>query len=301
MSAGSTGKRAPLRQRFDSPPSGPAGSATDALDPRLAPILSGAARLEPLPDALRLTVGPASAGTYCNAQVDDYHRQRARAYPWRPPLRLRVRARASSPAWPASRTPTDAPGEADAKASAYLRGTAGFGFWNASLSGAGGALRPPEALWFFAASPPSNMALTPGVPGYGWKAQAVHARRLGALGALGPMAATALWARLSGDERAAARWLNRLSGAREAPLDAETASLRDWHGYEIEWRAEVARYRVDGYEVLTVPNPPRGPLGLVIWIDTQYAVATPRGDLRFGALATSEQWLELAEVSVEPL
>lgn len=293
-------ERRSLRQRFDLPVSGLAGATTDtasAPDPRLVTILSGAARVERWPGALRLTVGPTTTGAYCNAQLDDYHRLRARDYPWRPPLRLLVRARASSSAWPASVPPAAAP-EA---ASAYLRGTAGFGFWNASLSVAGGGLRPPEALWFFAASPPSNMALSPGIPGYGWKAQTVHARRLGALGALVPMAATALWARLSGDERAAARWLNRLSGAREVPLDAYTASLRDWHDYEIEWRTEVARYRVDGREVLAVINPPRGPLGLVIWIDTQYAIATPRGQLGFGALATSEQWLELAEVSVQPL
>ena len=302
MTTGEARPREPLRQRFDQrfdqpPQSLPHSEAADGLDPRLAPLIIGAARMERQSGALRLTAGPTGADVYCNAQLDDYHRLRARDYPWRPPLRLSIRARASHLVWPTSLPPHDeAPG-----ASAFLRGTAGFGFWNASLSVAGGGLRAPEALWFFAASPPSNMALVPGVPGYGWKAQTVHTRRLGALAALGPMAAIALWARLSGDERAAGRWLNRLSGAHEAPLDPQSASLRDWHMYEIEWLPEVARYRVEGREVLTVANPPRGPLGLVIWIDTQYAIATPRGVLRFGALATGEQWLELAELSVQPL
>ena len=49
------------------------------------------------------------------------------------------------------------------------------------------------------------------------------------------------------------------------------------------------------------PNPPPGPLGFVAWIDNQYAVATPRGELRFGALTCGPQWLELASLSIEPL
>lgn len=285
---------APLDQRFEAMDR--ATHLASALDPRLAPVLSGAARMEWSPGALRLAVGPAVAGGYCNAQLDDFARLRPRDYPWRPPLRLRVRARASLPAADAA----DATGPTDG-AGPTLRGTAGFGFWNGSPSIAGGALRAPESLWFFAASPPSNMALAPGVPGYGWKAQVVHAQRWGALGAIAPLATTALWARLGGDERPAARWLNRLTGAREALLDSRTASLGEWHDYEIEWLASSARFLVDGRDVLSVASPPAGPLGFVTWIDTQYAVATPRGELRFGALATDEQWLDLAEVRVQPM
>ena len=48
-----------------------------------------------------------------------------------------------------------------------LRGTAGFGFWNYPFSVRGDPLMLPEAVWFFYASPPSNMALIPGVPGWG--------------------------------------------------------------------------------------------------------------------------------------
>lgn len=286
--------RSPLDQRFDQPDH-PDGSPTSALDPRLAPILSGAARIERRPRALRLSAGRSTPRVYTNAQLDDYHRLRPRDYLWRPPLLLRVRARASHAAWPAT------PGAPSSDAPNYLCGTSGFGFWNASLTLAGGPPRPPEAVWFFAASPPSNMSLTPGIPGYGWKAQVVHVQRPGALAALLPMATAALWANISGDERPAARWLNRLTGAREAPLDPQTADLRDWHDYEIEWRSDAARFRVDGAEVFAVSAPPRGPLGFVIWIDNQYAIATPRGRLRFGALDTDEQWLELASLSIQPL
>lgn len=285
--------RSPLDQRFDQPGDS-VPNDTVALDPRLAPTLSGAARMERCPSALRLITGPSTSRIYSNAQLDDYHHVRPREFPWRPPLLLRLRVRASHTAWPATTgvPPSDAP--------SYLRGTAGFGFWNASPTITGGSLLPPEAVWFFAASPPSNMALTPGIPGYGWKAQTVHVQRPGALAALLPMAAAALWANISGDERPAARWLNRLTGAHEAPLDSQIADPRDWHDYEIEWRPDVARFRVDGREVFAVPSPPRGPLGFVTWIDNQYAIATPRGRLRFGALDTDEQWLELASLSIQP-
>lgn len=277
---------APLDQRFDN--SSQTSDSLGALDDRLRHTLSGVAHIERQPGALRLTAGPTTARAYCNAQLDDYHHLR-----WRPPLLLRVRSRASRAAWPSAVFPSE---EAD-----YLRGTAGFGFWNASptLVGAGPP-RPPEAVWFFAASPPSDMALTPGVPGYGWKAQVIHTQRPSALAAILPMAATALWANISGDDRPAARWLNRLTGACETPLDPHMADLRDWHDFEIEWREDAARFRVDGQEVLYAPEPPHGPLGFVTWIDNQYAIATPRGRLRFGTLATKEQRLELASLSIQP-
>jgi hypothetical protein len=238
----------------------------------------------------------ATANRYSNAQIDDYSGRSARHYPWRPPLRLAVRARASHPA--ASATPA---GEQSRTAGDWLRGTAGFGFWNAPLTLARGGMRLPDAVWFFAASPPSQMALTPGDVGYGWKAQVVHSHRWGALAAAPPLALTALWARVSGDERAAAQWMRRLTGAQEYQLDPDQANLRAWHDYTLEWRADQARFAVDGREVFVAPDPPAGPLGFVAWVDNQYAIVTPRGELRFGALDCPPQWLELASVSITPL
>src|SRR5579875_745817 len=79
-------------------------------------------------------------------------------------LRMEVEARSSLPAATS----------ADTKENNSLRGTAGFGFWNYPFSARGDILMLPEAVWFFYASPPSNMALVPGIPGWGWKAQVVH-------------------------------------------------------------------------------------------------------------------------------
>src|SRR5215212_2794725 len=65
---------------------------------------------------LRLTLAGAQATRYADAQIDDYGGLARRAFPWRPPLCLVVRARASGP----------------------ITGTAGFGFWNNPFSPLGG-------------------------------------------------------------------------------------------------------------------------------------------------------------------
>jgi hypothetical protein len=45
---------------------------------------------------------------------------------------------------------------------------------------------------------------------------------------------------------------------------------------------------------------PHPPLGLVIWIDNQYLVASPQGGFRFGTLKTeAEQWLEIEDLIIE--
>lgn len=240
---------------------------------------------------LRLALPGARRGAYSDAQIDDYS-GRPPHFLWRPPLRLEVRARASLPA------PSGDARSGGAGSQSTLLGTFGFGFWNHPLSLTGAVLRLPDAVWFFGASPPSNMALVSGMPGWGWKAQVVHAHRWGTLAATAPTAVSVLWARLSGREARAAAWVRRFSGTHEALI---TADMRDWHDYTLDWHADVARFSVDGAEVLTAPNPPRGPLGFVAWIDNQYAVATPRGALGFGTLQSGPEWLELDRVRIARL
>lgn len=261
-----------------------------ALDPRWIQTVPGGGTLTCTDSTLRLAIPAARAGAYSDAQIDDCGRLPRGQYPWRPPLRLEVRARASH-AQAAKQT-------APERAASALQGTAGFGFWNYPFTTTGAVLTLPDAVWFFYASPPSNMALVPGVPGHGWKAQIVHAHRVGALAALPPTLGAMLWGRLSGAMGPAERWVRRLTGA----VEAEAApSLAEWHDYAIEWLPERARFWVDGAEVLMAAQPPRGPLGFVAWVDNQYAVATPRGVLRFGTLATEPEWLELAHVRITPI
>lgn len=258
------------------------------LDTRWTITRPGGGEVSSASSILRLAFEQAKEEQYTDAQIDDYAKLRRARYPWRPPLRLEVRARASHP-------PAHPKGTAGRFA---LVGTAGFGFWNLPFSTKGEVLRLPDAVWFFYASPPSRMELVPGVPGWGWKAQVVHAQRPGALAAGLPTLAAVTWGRISGNHQPAARWVQRLSGAQESLLDAD---FTEWHDYRLEWRRAEARFWVDGAEVFRAPNPPAGPLGFVAWIDNQYAIATPRGQLHFGTLNSGPEWLELDSISITPL
>ena len=239
--------------------------------------------------AVRLSFAEATAQGYVDAEVHDYAKPRLADFAWRPPLRLQLRARASHSATPANVANSDP---------AYLLGTAGFGFWNAPFALVRLGTRLPDAVWFFYGSPPHRLCLVPDVPGWGWKAQVVHAQRWGAVAAGLPTLGAVAWARLSGTHRIAARWVQRLSGAQETLL---TPDLATWHDYRLDWLPDAAAFFVDGVAVAHMPHPPRGPLGFVAWIDNQYAVATPRGEFRSGILATGPQWLELADVTITSL
>jgi hypothetical protein len=234
-----------------------------------------------------LLLRPAAGGErYHNAQIDDTTGLRRGRFLRRPPLRLTLRARFSHGA-------------------AKLRGTAGFGFWNDpfAMSGSPG-LALPQTAWFFFASPPSNMALARDVPGWGFKAATVDAHRP-ALQALLPLALPA--APLLGGALLALRvpalhrrlWplAERAAGIAEAPLPV---NMRAWHSYTIDWQRDSLSFAVDGHTVLQTRHAPAGPMGLVIWIDNQFMVATPQGAFAHGLVAChTPQWLEVAEPAVE--
>ena len=257
----------------------------------------GAGRIDHSRSALRLVNEDTTTARYSNAQIDDCQGRSRQELLWSPPLRLTVRARFSHPA-----PPLRADGDCDYHypAGEVLSGTAGFGFWNAPSMLEGGKLPAlPRALWFFYASPPSNMKLDLDTPGCGWKAATFDASgwpfRLLALTA--PAAVPLMhW-------RAAYRRLwptgQRAIGVSEAPLAAD---MIKWHTYVIEWQDGRARFLVDGDVVLACDNAPRGPLGLVIWLDNQSLVLTPQGRVRHRLLSCpGRQWLELDLFAVDHL
>jgi hypothetical protein len=266
-----------IRDDFDGP-----------LNARWKLTRQGGGEIATADSSLRLSFEAASEDRYTNAQIDDYTAALRARFSWRPPLRLEVRARASSPA----AHPKGTGGRF------ALVGTAGFGFWNLPFSPSGTVFRLPEAVWFFYASPPSQMQLVPGSPGWGWKAQVVHAQRLGALAAGLPTLAAVARARFTGQQGSAAQWVQRLSGTQEAILDAD---LSVWHDYRLDWERHEARFWVDGEHVFTAPNPPRGPLGFVAWIDNQYAIVTPRGVFHFGTVNSGPEWLEMDSLTITSL
>jgi hypothetical protein len=231
-------------------------------------------------EGLRFLTRDAGVERYSDAQIDDYHGLPRRRFPWRPPLTLRVRARFSHP-------------------NRQLKGTAGFGFWNDPFAMTGlRAPALPRALWFFYASPPANMTLALDVPGNGWKAATLDTTRLSAL----------LWAPLAPlliplmNLRPLYRRLwppvQRALAVSEVPLAVE-ADMTTWHDYRLEWGREKAGFFIDEHLALESGHPPRGPMGFVMWLDNQYAVATPQGRFGWGLVdAPGEQWMEVEHFSI---
>ncbi len=261
----------PVRDDFDS----------GVLDPSWTPLLLGTGTHDYQDSALRCVLDPIQNKQYSNAQITDYHSLPRRSFRWQPPLRMTVRARASH-------------------SSQELKGTAGFGFWNEPFVPIGRQLpHLPRAVWFFFGSPPNNMALAQGVPGWGWKAAALDATRLMAL-LMAPLAPIGfLLMRIPSLYRRLWPFGQRAIGASERLLPVD---LDKMHTYELEWLRDTVRFQVDGELVHQTPSAPRGPLGFIAWMDNQYAVVTPQGNFRFGLVAIEhQQWLALDHIEITPL
>lgn len=222
-----------------------------------------------------MIIPPGDARTYRLAQLDDQAGKQRRDYPWQAPQNLRLRARASIVSGP---------------------GTWGFGLWNDpyGFSFGPGEFAPrlpalPQTAWFFAASPRCHLSFRDDKPASGFYAQIFRSRGFGL-----DLVRAAL--ALPVAPRTARRLL------REVILEdgaAVTADPREWHTYAVEWQATGCTCRVDGAAVLRTSISPKAPLGLVVWIDNQYAAFDADGDVRWGIEASSqEQWLEIADLSI---
>lgn len=241
-------------------------------------IERGAGKLLEDGNTLRFVSRQPTAQVYSNAQIDDYQRLPRRKFPHRPPLTLTVRARFSHPA-------------------NELRGTAGFGFWNDPFMMTGARLPTlPSAVWFFFASPPSDMPLAADVSGSGWKAATINAWRPAFL-ALTPLLPVAVPLM----NIPSLRWRLWRFGQRVAHIceRAISAPMTEWHTYTIRWQKNSIRFMIDGQSILECTYAITRPLGFVMWLDNQYMVATPWGRFRWGLLETSaEQWLEVEQLKI---
>lgn len=223
----------------------------------LTPVTAGAGRVERSAERAALRLAPASAG-YHNAQLCDYAGEAGRLrFRLQPPLTLSLTAQVQG----------------------GVPGTAGFGLWNHPFA-PGAARLPclPRAAWFFCAAPPGNLALAQGVPGHGWKCALIDALNPRAL-ALAPLALPAMLAmRVPALYR---RWypaIQRALRIDEHPLPP--GLLAETHRYRLRWLPGCVRFEIDDVTVFESGCAPGGPLGVVIWIDNQYAIVTPQG--RFG-------------------
>ena len=92
--------------------------------------------------------------------------------------------------------------------------------------------------------------------------------------------------------KATRRWLGRVIGEAGVRLGVDQTQ---WHSYRLEWSPTRSTFWVDEARVLETSVSPRPPLGLVIWIDKQFAAFTPEGKIGFGVLAGEAAWLEIED------
>ena len=256
--------------------------ASLSLETRISP----GAQVEALgQDGWRLSIPAGPAGQYRCAQLDDHLMRPRRQFRWQAPVSLSLKARVSSQCLP---------------------GTWGFGFWNDPFNfnlGAGGALRLlpalPNTAWFFYAAPPNYLSLRDDLPAQGllaatFRSLAWQPRKPAGRPSL-VEAKRAPWPfrrALNG-----LRWLGSWFVAQDASRLAVDPT--DWHSYTVDCRDGGTVFRLDGNIILQTKTSPLGRLGLVLWIDNQYAAFPPGGLLTFGTSPSPQPaWLELAEVKV---
>lgn len=240
----------------------------------------GQGRVQHRPGEIHLTLPGTDDTTYHDAQLTDYDTN-TRQFQYRPPLRLSITAYTSHPAM-------------------QLRGTAGFGFWNHPFVPGERGFRLPQAVWFFFAAPPSNMALALDVPGLGWKTSTFNAQRWQFLALLPVAPLGFLLMRSKPLYRRLWPVGQRAIGVSETLLDADL--LTEPHTYTLEWREDGATFAVDNRIVHHAPLVPQKALGFIAWIDNQYAVVTPQGKFGFGVVNMPHaQSLVLQSVAIEPL
>ena len=259
---------------------------------KLTPRFTLDARVEEIDEigrgsAYRLSIPAGSAQKYRLAQLDDYTQTPRSRFPLRFPLNLRLSARASSDS---------------------IAGTWGFGLWNdpfgLSLGFGGNPFRLPalpNALWFFGASKESYLSfkepLRPeqrdAMPANGFIAQTFRAPKFHPLLILAGLA-------LPFSRKLTRRILGKVIGENGLQLwghEAQHEAIRvqrqgvdptQWHRYRLDWRVNRVRFEVDNIQVFESSVSPRPPLGLVIWLDNQYAAFTPEGKIGFGVLENPE-------------
>jgi hypothetical protein len=249
--------------------------------PRLkGKVVSGGKVLQTVNSTWHLEIPPGSSRSYRLAQLDDYTDLPRRDFPWHQPLTLSLRARSSD---------VDIPG------------TWGLGLWNDPFGLTlvkGTQLRLPvlpNTAWYFFASPPNYLSLRDDLPAHGQLAATFRAPHKMPAGLLLRAPLLALFFL-----RPLMRYLRRSA---RSYLHQDAVSLdhdpTDWHVYEIEWYSDEVIFRLDGGAILEAQVSPVGPLGLVIWVDNQYASFQPDGQVGYGTLATGQAaWIEIADLKL---
>jgi hypothetical protein len=243
------------------------------------------ASVTPIQNGWRLKIPAGDSSGYRFAQLDDYFGLARHKFPHRS-LRLSLRARASSTSIP---------------------GTWGFGLWNdpfgMSLGFGGNRFQLPtlpNAIWFFHASEDNHLSFrdpstTPvpgsaqGVPANGFLAQVFRSPRFHPLLIPAGMAFPI-------SRKTTRKMLGKVIDEDGVALSVD---VTQWHRYRLEWSATRSAFWVDDTLVLETSVSPRPPLGVVIWIDNQFASFKPDGGIASGLLDGNEEWLEIEGLGIK--
>lgn len=220
---------------------------------------------------LKIPAGDASS--YRFAQIDDYFGLARKRFPHHS-LTLSLRARVSSLSLP---------------------GTWGFGVWNdpfgISLGFGGNRFRLPtlpNAAWFFGASKENYLSFGD-KPAQGFLAQSFRAPKFHPSLILAGLA-------LPFSAKTTRRMLGKVIAEDASALSVNVAQ---WHRYRLEWSPKRVVWDVDDVRMFESAVSPNPPLGLVIWIDNQFAAFTPKGKISFGVLEGKEEWLEIEDLALD--
>ena len=285
--------------------------------PKLTPHVTPNARVDEIERGWRLSIPAGNSDNYRNAQLDDYARLSRRRFPYRFGLRVSLFARTSSDSIP---------------------GTWGFGLWNdpfgLSLGFGGNPFRLPalpNAVWFFGASKENYLSFQNEprperseerklrraqskdassalrsaqrkVVANGFMAQTFRSPKFHPLLILAGMAfpfsrktTRRMLGNIIGEDG-----INLRSRRSLAPKGEFTSvDQTEWRRYSLTWEEKRVSLEVDNVEVFESAVSPNPPLGLVVWIDNQYASFTPDGKIGFGVLANPEPaFLEIRELEI---
>lgn len=247
---------------------------------KLIPQHTSGASVEQISDgdrqqAYRLSIPAGGANKYRLAQLDDYAKIPRSQFPLRFPLQLGLSARTSGNAIP---------------------GTWGFGFWNypfgmsLGFGGTGWRLPTlPNSVWFFHASNENYLSFKDDKPAHGFLAQTFRSPGFHPL--LFPAGLALPFSR-----KMTRRLMGKVIGEDGVRLDVD---VTQWRRYRLDWREDRVSFEVDDVQVFESTVSPKPPLGLVIWIDNQYAAFTPEGKIGFGVLANPEPaWIEIKDIDI---
>jgi len=241
----------------------------------LRPRTSNDASITPTSNGFQLRIPASSEHQYRLAQIDNYARMPRYKFSAEPPLTLSLLARTSSETIP---------------------GTWGFGLWNDPFGlsfGFGGnplclpAL--PNAIWFFHSSPKNYLSFQNDKPAQGFLAQIFRSPRFHPY--LPPVSLI-----LPFSKKKARKLLGRII---EEDADAIHVDVTQWHKYQLKWSPGHSSFLIDEISIFETDLSPHPPLGLVIWIDNQFAAFTPEGEMKWGVEKNpSEARLEIEAVEL---